>query len=156
LPGEKGEVKLTLTDIDGKPFVGSTVLTIYDKSLEYISGGPNTADIREFFWKWRRTHFPRTQSSLDRASRQHVAPGAKEMADLGPFGDVVEGRFVVGAPISGGDVGGGVAQMRSPVPAAAPMAEAADAMLKSDGGPGESAAENLVTPTIRSEFADVV
>src|SRR5690606_38054171 len=88
--------------------------------------------------------------------RQHVAPGAKEMADLGPFGDVVEGRFMVGAPINGGDVGGGVAQMRSPVPAAAPMAEAADAMLKSDGGPGESAAENLVTPTIRSEFADVV
>src|SRR5262249_41091585 len=53
-PGAPAKVKLQLTDAAGKPIVGSTVLSIYDKSLEYISGGSNVAEIREFFWKWRR------------------------------------------------------------------------------------------------------
>ena len=53
-PGQHAKVTLKLTDEAGKPFVGSTVLSIFDKSLEYISGGSNVADIKEFFWKWRR------------------------------------------------------------------------------------------------------
>ena len=47
-PGEKANVKLKLTDIHGKPFVGSTVVAIYDKSVEYVSGGSNVPDIKEF------------------------------------------------------------------------------------------------------------
>ena len=65
-PGQKAKVKLKLTDADGKPFVGSTVLTVYDKAVEYISGGSNVPEIKEFFWKWRRSHHPQTESSLDR------------------------------------------------------------------------------------------
>ena len=57
-PGQHATVKLKLTDEAGKPFVGSTVLSIFDKSVEYISGGSNVADIKEFFWKWRRQHQP--------------------------------------------------------------------------------------------------
>ncbi|MDD3591005.1 MAG: alpha-2-macroglobulin family protein, partial [Thermoguttaceae bacterium] len=53
-PGEKAAVKLRLADVDGNPVVGQTVVTIYDKSLEYISVGSNVGDVREFFWKWRR------------------------------------------------------------------------------------------------------
>ena len=59
-PGEPATVRLKLTDMEGKPFVGSTVVTIYDKALEYISGGANTEDIKAFFWKWRRRHNPST------------------------------------------------------------------------------------------------
>ena len=53
-PGEKAKVKIKLTDFNGEPFVGSTVVAIYDKSVEYISGGSNVPEIKEFFWKWRR------------------------------------------------------------------------------------------------------
>ena len=65
-PGEKAKVKVKLTDSSGEPYVGSTVVTIYDKALEYISGGSNVGDIREFFWKWRRHHNPRTEHNLTR------------------------------------------------------------------------------------------
>ncbi len=57
---------MKLTDAAGKPFVGSTVLSIFDKSVEYISGGSNVADIKEFFWKWRREHRPYVETNLDR------------------------------------------------------------------------------------------
>ena len=73
-PGQKATVKVKLTDFDGKPFVGSTVLTVYDKSVEYISGGSNVPEIKEFFWKWRRNHYPQTESSLDRWFGNLVKP----------------------------------------------------------------------------------
>ena len=66
-PGEKAKVKVRLTDLQGQPFEGSTVLTVYDRSVEYISGGSNVPEIKEFFWKWRRHHQPATESSLDRS-----------------------------------------------------------------------------------------
>src|SRR5260370_23734020 len=34
-PGQKATVKVRLTDLNGKPFVGSTAMSIYDKSVEY-------------------------------------------------------------------------------------------------------------------------
>ncbi|HSI34601.1 MAG TPA: MG2 domain-containing protein, partial [Tepidisphaeraceae bacterium] len=52
-PGEKVGFQVKLTEPNGEPFVGSTVVTVYDKSVEYISGGSNVPDIKEFFWKWR-------------------------------------------------------------------------------------------------------
>lgn len=55
-PGEKLKIKLRLTDPNGKPVVGQTVATVYDASLEAISGGPNVGDIRKYFWDWKR-HF---------------------------------------------------------------------------------------------------
>ncbi len=57
-PGQKAKVKLKLTGPDGKPFAGSTVLTVYDKAVEFISGGSNVPDIKELFWKWKRRHLP--------------------------------------------------------------------------------------------------
>ncbi|HEX8916595.1 MAG TPA: MG2 domain-containing protein, partial [Humisphaera sp.] len=67
-PNEKATVTFKLTNPEGKPVVGSAVVSIYDKSVEYISGGSNTPDIRKFFWQWRRHHYPRTASSLAMAS----------------------------------------------------------------------------------------
>ena len=81
-------MKIKLTDFAGQPFVGSTVVAIYDKSLEYISGGSNVPDIKEFFWKWRRQHNP-TESSLGRWFGNLVRPNAPAMGDLGVFGGSV-------------------------------------------------------------------
>ena len=54
-PREKGILKLRLKDENGEPYQGTTVVTVYDKSLEYISGGSNVGNIREFFWSWKRS-----------------------------------------------------------------------------------------------------
>ncbi len=86
LPGQKAGVRLRLTDFDGKPFHGSTVVAVYDKSVEYISGGSNVPEIREFFWKWRRQHNETTESSLDRFGGNLVPPKTPGMRDVGIFG----------------------------------------------------------------------
>ncbi len=56
-PREKATVKIKLTTEDGKPYIGSAVLTMYDKALEYISGGSNVPDIKKHFWGWKRHHY---------------------------------------------------------------------------------------------------
>ena len=97
-PGEKAKVKVKLTDFDGKPFVGSTVVAIYDKSVEYISGGSNVPEIKEFFWKWRRQHHPQTETSLGRWFRNLVAPNTarherpRRLRRHGGRGDAIETR----------------------------------------------------------------
>jgi alpha-2-macroglobulin len=88
-PGEKAKVKVKLTDLAGNAFVGSTVVAIYDKALEYISGGSNVPEIKEFFWKWRRHHSPQTESSLGRWFANLVLPNTQPMSDLGVFGGSV-------------------------------------------------------------------
>jgi len=89
LPGQKATVKVKLTDALGNPFVGSTVMSIYDKSVEYISGGSNVPDIREFFWKWRRSHYPQTEASLGQWFGNLVRSNEIAMNNLGVFGDLV-------------------------------------------------------------------
>ena len=88
-PGEPATVDLIVTGPDGKPLVGSAVVSIYDKSVEYISGGSNIDDIREFFWKWRRNHNPVKQDTLDRGSTNLTRPGDIAMQYLGVFGNMV-------------------------------------------------------------------
>ncbi|MFQ3651257.1 MAG: alpha-2-macroglobulin family protein, partial [Gemmataceae bacterium] len=85
-PGQKAKVKVRLTDYDGKPFVGSTVMTVYDRSVEYISGGSNVPEIKEYFWKWRRSHYPATQDSLSRSSGPIHREGEISLGYLGRFG----------------------------------------------------------------------
>ncbi|MBW3597623.1 MAG: alpha-2-macroglobulin [Planctomycetes bacterium] len=85
-PGEKATVKIKLTDFDGEPFHGQTTVAIYDKSVEYISGGSNTTDIREFYWKWRRQHNPQHEHSLSHYGANQTLPGALPMQDIGVFG----------------------------------------------------------------------
>ncbi|MGI9243896.1 MAG: alpha-2-macroglobulin family protein [Verrucomicrobiales bacterium] len=89
-PGQPAKIKVRLTDSDGKPFVGTTVVSIYDKALEYISGGSNVGDIREFFWKWRRQHRPRTDYNLARRFGPLDAGERNRMLRIGRFGDPME------------------------------------------------------------------
>src|SRR5262249_15530783 len=97
-PGEKASVKVKLTDAQQQPFVGSTVLSIYDKSVEYISGGSNVPEIKEYFWKWRRGHYPRTETSLaQQYSGNLLRGGETPMGDLGVFGHSVVEEFASGS-----------------------------------------------------------
>jgi uncharacterized protein YfaS (alpha-2-macroglobulin family) len=171
-PGEHAKITVKLTDAAGKPFVGSTVLSIFDKSLEYISGGSNVADIKAFFWKWRREHRPHSETNLNRWFTNLIAPGQDGMETLGVFGLIVQDgsgpadqrgakyRWDTGLFYSGERVGGGLARASLGVEMApaAPMAAAADGPMNAAkavgqaGEPGQPPA--MVQPTLRSEFAD--
>lgn len=85
-PGEKAQVTLKLTDQNGKPFVGETVLTVYDKSLELLSDGTNVGDVYSHFWGWKRRHFPVTTSSASMKGRHLQKPNEKSM-------ETFDGRF---------------------------------------------------------------
>ncbi len=107
-PGEKGKIKVHLTDFNGENFVGSTVLTMYDKSVEYISGGSNVADIKKFFWEWRRHHHPQHQDSLAKWSQNLTLPGKVPMSFIGVFGASVADELdaVEKKELAKGDAGG--------------------------------------------------
>ena len=182
-PGSHAKVQVKLTDSNGKPFVGSTVLSVYDKSIEYISGGSNVPEIKEFFWKWRRHHQPQTEHSLERQSYNLLKNNEVGMGNLGVFGsEVVEdlsammrqtmtrmsrsgGSRMMGLGGMGGGLGGGAPRgamlSKSKMAmadglAAAPMA-AADFDAKADDdalGDNNGPLPNAVQPTVRSNFAD--
>ena len=101
-PGETANVRLRLTDHFGQPYVGSTIVAVYDKSVEYISGGSNVPEIRAFFWKWRRQHQPQYQTNLGRMFGNLVV--GKPMHDLGIFGasvaDTERGFATVGSAVA--------------------------------------------------------
>ncbi len=87
LPGEQARLDIKVTDARGGPFVGSTVVAVYDKALEYISGGGNTADIKEFFWNWRRHHHPNTPNSVEHYFHNLHKEDEKTLEIIGVFGD---------------------------------------------------------------------
>lgn len=88
-PGEKATAELIVTDLDGKPVTGQIAVSIYDKSVEYISGGSNVSDIKEFFWKWRRHHSPYSLSNLLSYFEAIPDPNKSTMKKLGMFDGVV-------------------------------------------------------------------
>ncbi len=160
-PGQEANVTLKLTDIDGEPFVGSMVMSVYDRAVEYISGGSNVPEIREHFWKFRRRHNPTTEHNLSRYFGNLLKQGETAMGNLGAFGDMVadadfkedDGRRE-NSYFSKSGVRGGAMEMRA-LGAAAPMAEMADGLALDirqtqtveDGGA-------MVEPTVRTQFAD--
>ncbi len=163
-PGEAATVRLRLTDFFGEPFSGSTVVSIYDKAVEYISGGSNVPEIRAFFWKWRREHQPRTISSLDRWFHNTVKSEEKSMQSLGAFGRQVADELTITMPFPGEMKGSRQKVMASRAASAAPMMamEAESSMVMADGaadfgfaaGAGGTGGEEMVEPTVRTEFAD--
>ncbi len=94
LPGQAAKLLLKLTDAKGEPFVGSLAMSVYDKAVEYIAGGSNVADIREFFWKWRRSHQPQGETNLERHSPVLADHEKPTMQNLGIFGGDVAGSEV--------------------------------------------------------------
>ena len=168
-------MKVKLTDSDGEPFVGSTVVTIYDKALEYISGGSNVGDIREFFWKWRRHHNPRTEHNLSMRFGNIVLKGKQGMAAIGAFGHLIVDWKADGGRRENAAFGGGKERLmakRSAAPmagAVAEMSDAASAPMDKEmdsiaqnavgegggGGRGGQSGTPEIEPVVRTNFADL-
>lgn len=89
-PGEKTKIEVRLTDLEGRPVVGQTVVTVYDKALEQLAGrGPNDEDVRKFFWNWRRYgQSPEFATNLRKIFRIPQDAESK-MRDLGVFGGAI-------------------------------------------------------------------
>ncbi|HMP77919.1 MAG TPA: MG2 domain-containing protein [Pirellulaceae bacterium] len=172
LPGEEAKVRLKLTELNGEPFVGTMVMTMYDRAIEYISGGSNVPGMREFFWKWQRQHHPQSETSLGRWSNNLVKSGQKWMTNLGVFGhmaaDVEQGgdenhnlRFDQRQHgrnrLSGGGLGG-----IDSAPGAALAMEGAEFQLGARGAVMDKMerdnqaddASEMAPVTVRTEFAD--
>jgi len=159
-PGQKATVKVKLTDLAGKPFIGSTVVTFYDKSVEYVAGGSNVPEIRAFFWQWRRHHHPQTESSLAHWFGNLHRSDERGMADLGVFGAVGVDEAGMANSAPGGGMGfGGMPERgaRREAPAKEAKAEAADAIpaaLPAAAEPPAPPPGGDVQPAIRKNFAD--
>ena len=169
-PGEEASVKLKLTDLNGKPFVGNTVLSVYDASLEYIAAS-SIPEIRSFFWNVRRQHHSSIFSTLQRGSGPVYRDNEITMQLL--FGNNPSmgygGELMGGGMMGGGGFGGRGGMMRSrmmlsedvrmapaaatEMDAASPMAFGFLAMAKNAGAGGPQAGAE-VAPTLRSNFAD--
>jgi len=179
-PGEKAKVKIHVTELNGENYSGQTVVSVYDKAVEYISGGSNTPDIKKFFWDWRRRHNPNQETSLAVNSGNMTLPNMPGMGFLGVFGatvaddaDAMEGGVAAGFGGGGGRGGDMLAMRRSQSKmamadgVAAPMMQAAAAPMAADMemAPGASAGKEAnhaaggggggnVEPAVRSNFAD--
>jgi uncharacterized protein YfaS (alpha-2-macroglobulin family) len=179
-PGAKAEVQLKVTDIDGKPFVGSLVASVYDKSVEYISGGSNVPEIKAFFWKWRRQHSVQQEENLRRSEGSLSWPNRDFMQTIGIFGNLIfdredgaidemsqlSGR--AGIPRRAGGMGGGFGLAKSGVHNSrfamdsAVLGEVENAVVPAApmalGLAGafreEAGASPEIEPTVRSNFAD--
>ncbi|MEN6405481.1 MAG: MG2 domain-containing protein, partial [Thermoguttaceae bacterium] len=163
-PGEKAGVKIRLTDLAGKPVTGSTVVAIYDKSVEYISGGSNVPDIREFFWKWRRQHHPTTENNLQRWFQNLVPPKTVGMGNLGVFGGSVAddqsqrrlGEFDVQLGVGVNATAGLVREEAMPMsaPSMSAMDTMAGGMRMKSARAAKLMAPAAAEPVLRTKFAD--
>ncbi len=157
LPGQEATVDVKLTDADGEPFNGSIVLSVYDRAVEYVSGGSNVAEIKEFFWKWKREHRPQTEHNLMKYFAQMLKNGEISMTDLGAFG----GQVAEMEKLSAQDKAPQMyfksenAMMRKGGAYAAPMALQSMVMDSAEAAPGAAGGEApTVEPTVRTQFAD--
>lgn len=169
LPGQAAKLLLKLTDQQGEPFVGSLAVSIYDKAVEYIAGGSNVANIREFFWKWRRNHQPQGETNLEHYAAAIPQPEKPAMQNLGIFGDEVLEESLRAKEQSrdrfGGIAGGRMflgGEVAMPMSAARGLqAEADFAMPAAESEPmfndelrADQQPPEMVQPAIRENFAD--
>lgn len=167
LPQEKPSVKVRVLDQNGEPFQGQLVLTGYDKALEYISGGSQVGDIREFFWGWKRSHEPSAVDTF-RALETALMRDGETWPSVFGTADIYLGVGASAAdPFGGGDAraAGGVSyalEMPASAPApGAPMAKASRAGLMAadsfsavaESGPVGGMPEDP-QPMIRKDLAD--
>ncbi|MDX1925469.1 MAG: MG2 domain-containing protein [Pirellulaceae bacterium] len=161
LPGEEAEIELLVTDPDGKPVSGSCLIAAYDSSLDQIASDVLPTDIREFFWKWRRSHQPQQRCNVDQATYLVAIDGVPIMSPLGRFGESqaddfdavsttslqiaskskpgarmpggrTSGLRMLSGRMGGGGMGGGGMEMMSAAPMS--LADASGYAAGADGG----------------------
>jgi len=176
-PREKTSLTVKITDSDGKPYQGSTAITIYDKSLEYISGGSNVGDIVPFFWDWKRRHYGAQLEDSQNLKGYHmqlldtvlmqqlgIFGGIVTRGNIDPFGDrrmggmaYASGMVMDGSIDPFGDIGnsgGALLHRKAPSSSAAVEMDSLDAGDRQENsGGGEQAAPEIM---VRSEFADLL
>ncbi len=152
-PRETSSIRVTLRDAEGKPVTGTAVLTVYDKSLEAITGGSNVGAIHENFWSWKNHYYPaRLGSSLPFTTGNLVKPKMEQMQTLGRFeeqtgsgvGEIARSQMHTMDAFSADLTSEG-----------APMALAA----KKSAAPAENelaSAKNANPITVRKDFADLL
>ena len=157
-PRETSMLKVTLRDSEGKPVQGLAVLSVYDKSLEAITGGSNVGLIHENFWTWKNNYYSGgNQGSVPMAAGNLIKPKAVGMAALSGFG--YEGSGIGEAdPFSDGN--GDRRRLRgnlqfSPMSAAKPPSPMAAMDAKdSAASPQENSNPNPIL--VRKDFADLL
>ena len=170
-PGQDAKFKINITDYNGEPYQGTAVMTVYDRALEYISGGSNVPEIRSFFWKWRRQHQSQTESSL--ARRFYNLRRKKEvvMRNIGVFGHLMfqdvsdaegsESDQILVEQASRTEMAPAAAESRMAGKSLVAKEKKADrfdaanlapAKRELAGEPGTP--EDLVKPAVRTKFAD--
>jgi uncharacterized protein YfaS (alpha-2-macroglobulin family) len=158
-PGQKAKLNVQLTDFYGEPFQGAAVISVYDRALEYISGGSNVPEIRSFFWKWRRQHRLHQESNLKRWFANQLKKGAVPMQNIGVFGHLMM------PAASGKGLAGEDKRAKSQIVAEAAPAEADEVgaafKLKRDAPDSLADQESRATqppdfiqPSVRTKFAD--
>ena len=89
-PGQMANYTVTLTGPDGKPKKGTFCFTVYDQSLDYIAGDSAQRPIKEYYWSWKRSHYPGTNHNLRNYFRMIILDYKHRMQQLGIFGNVGE------------------------------------------------------------------
>ncbi len=163
-PGEESKLGIVIKDADGKPFTGIAVLTVYDKSLEAITGGSNVGSIQENFWNWQNAFYPNyNRDSLPQMVGNLQFPKERPMRQLGIFGELMErnefgkdgaaraGAFGVRSRMSVMDESAGMDAFAE----AAPATAAPRMLMKSEAKDGqvEAAAKPIM---VRKDFADLL
>jgi len=161
-PGANAKLDISLTDVQGKPFVGQAVVTIYDRAIEYISGGSNVDDIKKFFWSWKRSHYPAQESSIQKYLGRIEISTLKNMRPIGVFGSQIadegDGEEADG-PIAKRERMDSVSRQAMPMALGgavpAPMtAQKVSADMGMAEGNVQSSQSATVEPVVRSNFAD--
>jgi len=90
-PGETAQVNIEVTDANGLPVNGELALTMYDRSIEYISGGSNVRSIKSYFWSFQRDFYYHSYSSLSNSASGNLTIGEKYMRELSSFLSNIQG-----------------------------------------------------------------
>ena len=163
-PRETSALRVTLRDAEGKPVTGTAVLTVYDKSLEAITGGSNVGKIHENFWTWKNSYYPaQSADSIPHSPGNLLRPKTVGMQSLGRFGD--EGRYAAKG-MGGGGFGARSRMMESDpfndssggAPMMAMAASAApEQKMDREGDPFAGTAAPAANPIlVRKDFADLL
>jgi len=164
-PGQTARLKVQLTDFYGEPFQGSTVISVYDRAVEYISGGSNVPEIRSFFWKWRRHHRPYQEFNLSRWFYNLLKKNEIPMKNIGIFGYLIEkgepgNETALAEKKARSQVVAEAGPAKAPAPAESAEADAAFKLQRMDTGrladeeSQGAGLPDLVQPEVRTQFAD--
>ncbi|MDD2943853.1 MAG: MG2 domain-containing protein [bacterium] len=157
-PATENRLTVTLRDDNGRPFVGVATVAVYDKSVEYISGGSNVPDLLKTFWEWKRNHSAVTSASNEVGRGQPLwREGGERMQSLGVFGDVLSDEDGFSQKVRGETMAFGRKAMPMSMVANSIAEKSADGLL--GGGiaasPSSSeSAKNVPSVALRSDFAD--